>query len=106
MKLYRVECHRDSDFSRTNWTTDIEKAKQDYDKEKEDWYDDEAYEDDTIQLVEIEVPEEVFEEFEDDSTILQEEVLCIDPDDEEEDGYVSSYWHTKIEMKAGKNDEL
>ena len=106
MKLYRVESHRDSDFSRTNWTTDIEKAKQDYEKEKEDWYDDEAYEDDTIQLVEIEVPEEVFEEFEDDSTILKEEVLCIDPDDKDQDGYVSSYWHTKIEMKAGGNNEL
>ncbi|OTN83884.1 hypothetical protein A5819_003703 [Enterococcus sp. 7E2_DIV0204] len=106
MKLYRVERHGEFGFSRTYWTTELEAAKQDYEKEKEDWYDDEVYEDDTIQLVEIEVPEEVFEEFEDDSTTLQEEVMCIDPDDEEQDGYVSSYWHTKIEMKAGKNDEL
>lgn len=47
-----------------------------------------------------------FEEFEDDSTTLKEEVLCIDPDDEDEDGYVSSYWHIKIEMEVGKKDEL
>ncbi|PZL73739.1 hypothetical protein CI088_08040 [Enterococcus plantarum] len=106
MKLYRVECYRDSDFSTTYWTTDLNKAKQDYDKQKDAWYDEEAYEDDTIELVEIDVPEEVFEEFEDDSTTLKEEVLCIDPDDEDEDGYVSSYWYLKIEMEAGKKDEL
>lgn len=99
MKLYRIECHRESDIFRTSWTTDVEKAKQDYEKEKEDWYDDEAYEDDTIQLVEIDVPEEVFKEFEEDSTVLQEEVIAIDPDDEDEDGYVSSYWHTKKKIE-------
>lgn len=107
MKLYRVECHRDSDLTVTDWTTDVNKAKQDYGKQKDSWYDDEdkVYEDDTIQLVEIDVPEEVLEEFEDEPKILQEEVICIDPDNEDEDGYVSSYWHMKIGNKVRK-DEL
>ena len=105
MKLYRIECHRDSNLTVTTWTTNIETAKQNYEKVKAAWYDDEAYEDDTIQLVEIDVPEEVLEEFEDEPKILQEEVICIDPDNEDEDGYVSSYWHMKIGNKVRK-DEL
>lgn len=35
MKLYRVECHKESDFSTTYWTTELEKAKQDYEKQKD-----------------------------------------------------------------------
>lgn len=88
-------------------TTDLTTAKKEYKDLKDTWHDNEqVYEDDQINLVEIDVPEEVFEEFEDDSTTLKEEVLCIDPDDEDEDGYVSYYWYLKIEMEAGKKDEL
>lgn len=104
MKLYRVEGRRNSDVTVTDWTTELAIGKKKYADMKDTWHDDEqAYEDDSITLVVIDVPEEVYEEFEDDSIILQKHVLCIDTDDEDEEGYVSSFWSNKnIEKEAGK----
>lgn len=102
MKLYRVECHRDSDVTVTDWTTDLTIAKKKYKDLKDTWHDDEqAYEDDVISLIEIDVPEEIFDEFEEESDTLKEEVICVEPDDDEE-GSVYSFWHVRV----GENNDL
>lgn len=90
MKLYRVELTRNMDFEAGDWSSDLAVTKKDYEKRKDEFHEEDyAYEDDQIALVTIDVPEEVIEEFERDTEVLQKEVVCIEP---EEDGTISWYW--------------
>ncbi|WP_321386430.1 hypothetical protein [uncultured Enterococcus sp.] len=90
MKLYRVEITHDTDFEPGEWSSDLATVKKEY-AEKRSSFDEEdyAYEDDSLAIVAIEVPEEVIEEFERDTEVLQKEVVALEP---EEDGYTSWYW--------------
>ncbi|MCU2270296.1 DNA-directed RNA polymerase subunit delta [Enterococcus faecalis] len=92
MKLYRYESSKHTGV----WTESLGQANKEFEDEKEYLMADEPDDDEKVELVSIEIPDELIDELEDESKELKQAILMHDPDriDESprEDGYDFDYY--------------
>lgn len=92
MKLYRYESSKHTGA----WTESLGQANKEFEDEKEYLMADEPDDDEKVELVSIEIPDELIDELEDESKELKQAILMHDPDriDESprEDGYDFDYY--------------
>lgn len=92
MKLYRYESSKHTG----SWTESLRQANKEFEDEKEYLMADGPDDDEKVELVSIEIPDELIDELEDKSKELKQTILMPDPDRLEEnpreDGYDFDYY--------------
>lgn len=87
MKFYRYESSKDTG----DWTESVSRANNEYENEKDYLMSDEPDEDDYVNLVTIDIPDELISELEDERHVLKQARIMLDPDREDEDPRTDGY---------------